>query len=70
MVYFFPGCAQLHFSKDPSKKMVIKAATYLKASIKRLVIFDMEGHKIVCSYTVKETHTDAPNIPIYSSDNQ
>lgn len=30
----------------------------------------MEGHKIACSYTVKETYTDAPNIPIYSSDNQ
>lgn len=64
MVYFFPGCAQSCFSKDPSQKMVINAA-YLKAKYKevvRLVIFDTEGHKIACRYTLKETHTDAPNI--------
>jgi hypothetical protein len=41
-------------------------STYYKEVV-RLVIFDTEGHKIACSYTLKETHTDAPNIPIYSS---
>ncbi len=37
MVHFFPGCAQLYFSKGPSEKMVINATAYLKASIKRLL---------------------------------